>query len=387
MRLMENAEHLFTAIAEAACSRREHSFYLLHEARLRRKAQQMAEWFLPDYPARRLAYAVKANPLPRILDILLEEGVNAFDCASLQEIELVRRLDVGAEVMFNNPVKKRADIGRALRLGARHYTVQSAAELAKLRDCVGDAAIEVAVRLAVPNPHAAINLSEKFGAPAAQFRDLLAHVAGQSATAPGLCFHVGSQCRDARAYVEAIAAAVAAAGGVELAFANLGGGLPVAYTPDEGYRLDDFFAAINGAVREHLLPRLAEGGKIYIEPGRALVADAVYLAAPVLGVERRDGRFVYIDEGIWSSFINVALFGWPFRFDVVGRDMRPLAREREPAVLFGRTCDSTDRIGTVELPRDLAEGDILVFHDFGAYRGALATSFNGFDAPRYVSLS
>lgn len=386
MRTIECDHSVADAIAETARSRPEQSFYLLHEARLRAKARLLADLFMPGYGNTRIAYAVKANPLPRIIDILLEEGITAFDCASLKEIELVRQLDVSAEVLFNNPIKKRGDIHRAQRLGVRHYTVQSPPEMAKLRECLGNSPAEVAVRLAVGNPHAVIDLSEKFGAPPEDFRRLLAEVAGDAAVEPGLSFHVGSQCRDLRAFAEAARLAGDLADGMALAFANLGGGLPVNYAADDRYRLEEYFAAINRAVTDHLLPRLRAGGKVIIEPGRALVADAVYLAVPVLGVERRERRCVYIDDGIWTSFINVALFRWPFRFDVIGRDRRPLASEAAPAVLYGRTCDSTDRIGEVALPCDIGEGDILVFHDFGAYRGALATSFNGFEPPRYVSL-
>lgn len=388
MRTFECDTGIIEAIAETARSRPEQSFYLLHEARLRAKARLLVDLFLPGYEQGRVAYAVKANPTPRILDILLEEGITAFDCASLREIELVRQLDVAAEIFFNNPIKKRGDIRRAHRLGVRHYTVQSTSEFAKLRDCVGDAPTEVAVRLAVANPHAVIDLSEKFGAPPARFRSLLAEVAAHAPAAAGLSFHVGSQCRDLRAFADAARLAGELADGVSvpLAFANVGGGLPVNYAPDDRYRIEDYFAAINRAVADHLLPRLRDGGKVIVEPGRALVADSVYLAVPVLGVEGRARRRVYIDDGIWTSFINVALFRWPFRFDVVGRDLRPLREETAPAVLYGRTCDSTDRIGEVGLPEDLAEGDLIVFHDFGAYRGALATSFNGFEPPRYVSL-
>ncbi len=48
-----------------------------------------AQWFQDNLKAD-VFYAVKANPSRWIIEVLVENGVNAFDVASLAEIELVR---------------------------------------------------------------------------------------------------------------------------------------------------------------------------------------------------------------------------------------------------------------------------------------------------------
>src|SRR5690242_11806851 len=58
-------------------------------------------------------YAVKCNPEPRVLRAVWAGGVRHFDCASLPEIALVRRLLPQAQVHFMHPVKARHAIHAA----------------------------------------------------------------------------------------------------------------------------------------------------------------------------------------------------------------------------------------------------------------------------------
>ena len=58
--------------------------------------------FLQGFPGRVL-YAVKANPEPQVLDLLVEAGVRHFDCASLPEIELMQRVyDAIEDIALND---------------------------------------------------------------------------------------------------------------------------------------------------------------------------------------------------------------------------------------------------------------------------------------------
>src|SRR5260370_36378643 len=58
-------------------------------------------------------YAVKCNPEPRVLRAVWAGGVRHFDCASLPEVALVRRVLPEAAVHFMHPVKGRAAIHAA----------------------------------------------------------------------------------------------------------------------------------------------------------------------------------------------------------------------------------------------------------------------------------
>src|SRR3982074_1117904 len=71
-------------------------------------SQRFVEAFPGD-----VLYAVKCNPEPRVLRAVWAGGVRHFDCASLPEITLVRRVLPEAAVHFMHPVKARAAIHAA----------------------------------------------------------------------------------------------------------------------------------------------------------------------------------------------------------------------------------------------------------------------------------
>src|ERR1044071_122158 len=78
-------------------------------------------------------YAVKCNPEPRVLRAVWTGGVRHFDCASLPEIALVRRLLPRAEVHFMHPVKSRPAIHAAFhQYGVVDFAFDSEDELEKI---------------------------------------------------------------------------------------------------------------------------------------------------------------------------------------------------------------------------------------------------------------
>ena len=59
-----------------------------------------AQWFQDNLKAD-VFYAVKANPSRWVIETLVEQGVNAFDVASLAEIELVRSVSPNARLAYH----------------------------------------------------------------------------------------------------------------------------------------------------------------------------------------------------------------------------------------------------------------------------------------------
>ena len=78
-------------------------------------------------------YAVKCNPEPAVLRAVWAGGVRHFDCASIAEVSLVRRLLPGAAIHFMHPVKSRAAIREAWILhGVRDFVFDMQDELSKI---------------------------------------------------------------------------------------------------------------------------------------------------------------------------------------------------------------------------------------------------------------
>ncbi|HZU88520.1 MAG TPA: type III PLP-dependent enzyme [Stellaceae bacterium] len=339
-----------------------------------------ARRFVESFPGDVL-YAVKCNPEPRVLRAVWVGGVRHFDCASLAEVALVRKLLPQAEIHFMHPVKGRPAIREAFgRYGVSDFALDSPEELAKILQetvplgLVGDPpSLGLFVRIAVPRGGAVYDLSGKFGVPPEEAAELLRRARPHAARL-GVSFHVGSQCLDPQAYDRALglAAEAVARSGVAVDIVDVGGGFPVSYPDLVPPPLADFIVAIAAG-----LARFPQPVRLWAEPGRALVAGGGSL---VVQVQHRRGEGLYVNDGIYGSLSDAGALG--FRFPA--RRIRPGEPEHEPAEsadfeLFGPTCDSADHMrGPFRLPQDMREGDWVELGQLGAYGACLRTGFNGF---------
>jgi ornithine decarboxylase len=336
--------------------------------------QETARRFLTGFPGL-VTYAVKSNPDEMVIQNLDAAGIRGYDVASIHEIELIRRLAPGAAMHYNNPVRSRAEIARAVQLGVRSYSVDSRSELAKLVEIVPAEDAEISVRFKLPVNGAAYNFGAKFGATAELAAELLREVARAGFT-PSLTFHPGTQCTDPMAWDAYIrtAAEIAREAGVRIARLNVGGGFPAHRLSDLAPELEAIFALIDQVTGEAFG---ADRPALVCEPGRGLVAEAFSLATRVRSV--RDEAHVFLNDGVYGGLSELPLIGLIDRVEVVDLDTRPRAGAPVPRIIFGPTCDSVDRLpGELPLPSDIEEGDYVIFHGLGAYSTATNTRFNGF---------
>ena len=362
----------------------------LRPATITAAARRFADGFPGD-----VLYAVKCNPEPRVLRAVWAGGVRHFDCASLPEIALVRRVlpgeVTGAQVHFMHPVKARHAIHATFTEHAvTDFAFDSADELEKiLQETVpvglvgAPPTLGLFVRLAVAQG-GAYDLSGKFGVSPGEAGELL-RAARPHAARLGIAFHVGSQCLDPGAYTHALAlAAEAVAGsGVAVDIVDVGGGFPVSYPDTVPPPLDDYLAAIGSAAAAHF----GDAVRLWAEPGRALVAGG---GSVVVQVELRRGDALYINDGVYGSLSDAGRPGFRFparRIPVDGAAEDVLAPLRE-YTLFGPTCDSADQMrGPFLLPADIDEGDWIELGQLGAYGACLRTRFNGFDSALTVEVA
>lgn len=334
-------------------------------------------------------YAVKCNPEPTVLRALWEGGIRHFDCASISEVQLVRRLFPGADIHFMHPVKARSAIREAwTQHGVRDFVLDSEGELTKIIAELGQ--LEVAgeetkpglfVRLGLPETGASINLSKKFGATFDAAVCLL-RAARPVAGRLGVAFHVGSQCLDPKAWGDAIVLAgeVIRAAGVPVDVLDIGGGFPVAYPDMDPPPLSAFMAEIDAAYAALRMPEL----KLWAEPGRALVGGG---SSVVVQVQMRRGNMLYINDGVYGALADAGALRCRFP-TLLLRAGRSQGGPDEAFGFFGPSCDSLDVMnGPFMLPDDVAEGDWIEVGQLGAYGTCLRTAFNGFDRAGLVEVS
>src|ERR1700730_18395744 len=117
--------------------------------------------FAKALPDTRVFYAVKANPAPEILKLLVELG-SSFDVASIPETEAVLAAGAAPErISYGNTIKKEREIAAAFRLGGPLFAVDCEAEVEKIGRAAPGA--RVICRIHCDGTGAEWPLSRKFG--------------------------------------------------------------------------------------------------------------------------------------------------------------------------------------------------------------------------------
>jgi ornithine decarboxylase len=355
--------------------------YVLHPA----KFAVAAKRFLDSFPGDTL-FAIKANPHPHVLDLVYGSGVRHFDTASLPEVELVKSRFPDAVCHFMAPVRAVGAAKAAFsKYGVTDYVVDCDYELEKLLGEVGDAKkLRIFVRISTPLGGALLELSSKFGTTPDDGARLLKRVA-ESGAAPGITFHVGSQCLSPFSYAQAIEMArrTADLAGVQLAALDVGGGFPGPYNNNDVPPYHWYFDTIREA--------LATFGRpipVICEPGRALIAEGMSLITQVI---LRKDKSLYMNDGVYGSFDELTLPGWTgdYAHRVFSVDAKGMVSEKPAGQsafrVYGPTCDSLDVLPRpLALPDNIGPGDFVVFESIGAYSVAVRTNFNGFFPDNWV---
>src|SRR5215831_6349042 len=264
-----------------------------------------------------VAYALKANALPALLEVLAAEGLGA-DAASLGELERAAAsgFDAGRRVLNGNG-KTTEELEWAAREGVHSLNADHLGELDPLERAAAASGRNVTVALRVNpgiatpgHPYVATGDEEaKFGISAdAALEAVAARARWPHLRVTGIHVHVGSQILDpeplrraARFALEL--AAEAERRGTPLELLNLGGGFGVDYAdPAREFPLEPFAREVAALFQGRRL-------RLVLEPGRWLVAPVGVLAAEVLWVKERDRRrFVVLAAGM-NDFLRTALYG------------------------------------------------------------------------------
>jgi ornithine decarboxylase len=334
-----------------------------------------ARWFQDKFKGD-VYYAVKANPSPWVIRTLTENGVTAFDVASIPEIELVAEHAPGGRLAFMHPVKSRAAIACAYaEHGVRTFAIDTLEELDKILEATGGAKdLNLIVRVAVEASGAAYSLAGKFGVEPRDAAPLLLAARRATQELMGVSFHVGSQCMRPSAFQAAMAQISRALvrAGVLADVVDVGGGFPSVYPGMIPPDLSEYLGAIERGFAEMMVHETTE---LWCEPGRALVAEG---ASVLTRVELKKGDALYLNDGAYGSLFDAAHSKWPFPVKLHRPD-GDASEVLKPFRFYGPTCDSVDVMpGPFWLPEDVREGDYVEVGMLGAYGSALATRFNGF---------
>ena len=330
-----------------------------------------------------VCYAVKANSALAVLKLLADRGAG-FDIVSGGELDRVLAAAPGAvgRVVFSGVGKTAAEIDLALRAGILEFNVESEAELALLarRAAKLKATARFALRVnpdvfADTHPYISTGLREhKFGIDIRQALRIYKSVAGNRwLEAHGVSVHIGSQIRSAAPFGAAMARVNKLVGdlrreGIVLKSIDAGGGLGIDYHGgafDAAAKVREYAGAIGDALAGF-------EGRLLLEPGRFLVAQAGALVARVLQVKRNGKKTFVITDAAMNDLIRPALY--QAHHDIV--PVRRRAGRPRTVDVVGPVCETGDFFARDRKLALVEPGDLVALLDAGAYGMAQSSNYN-----------
>jgi len=320
----------------------------------------------------KLWFAVKANPLSKIIQTLDSEGFD-FDVASSGELAQVLAQGVSpARVLNTGPAKSKKQLKAFVKQGVRTFVVESLNQLNWLNEVVVEQesktrpTVLLRVQLQWPdgekNPLGGNSLTP-FGLSVDEWQ----RVQISDYPALNICglhiFQWGNMLSNEKMYslwgqMVAPLTQLAADIGMELKVLDLGGGLGIDYL-DDGHQLSW------QQIITDLADIKAQAGvdELWLELGRFAVAECGYYVVPV--VDRKvnyDQEQLVLAAGI-NHIIRPAITDQPFPVTL----LRQSNDQKQNFDIHGPLCTSMDKLGHLSLPKDVDVGDKLVFGYCGAY--------------------
>ena len=360
-------------------------FYVYDRKLMSQRVAQVRDALPSDV---RLHYAMKANPMPAVVQHL-SQLVDGIDVASAREMGVA--LDTGtapSHISFAGPGKGRSELVSALAAGIL-INVESPRELSLIGTLARELGVTARVAIRV-NPDFELKSSgmkmsggpKQFGIDAETIADILPAIV---APLQFEGFHIfsGSQNLRAESISEAQTQAIALA--IELAkyapapvrTLNIGGGFGIPYFPGEApldlRAVGQNLAQLMPTVRDHF-----PDTEIVVELGRYLVGEAGLYVCRVLDRKMSRGQaFLVTNGGLHHHLAASGNFGQVLRKNypvVVATRMNEDVREI--ASVVGPLCTPLDVLAErMELAR-ADVGDLIAVYQSGAY--GLSASPTGF---------
>jgi ornithine decarboxylase len=341
------------------------------------------QYFKNNFPGKVL-YAVKTNPNQDVLKHIISNDIINFDTASINEIQLIRKLKPDAHIYFMHTVKSRNDISEAyFNLGIRDFALDTKDELIKILESTNYAKdLTLYVRISISNEHAEIDLSRKFGAQTNEALGLV-RLCKEHANKIGISFHVGSQCMHKISFSKAIKEVGNIIKKTKIIpdIINVGGGFPSIYPDLKPEPLENYLSEIKESIVNLNLPFIPE---LICEPGRALVAES---GSTIVKVNLRKKNKLYINDGTYGTLFDAGVpnFILPSKIILNGKNQ---SKKLTAFNFYGPTCDSMDFMkGPFLLPNNIKEGDYIELGQLGAYGLTFRTRFNGFYSDKIFELA
>ncbi|MDA1084847.1 MAG: diaminopimelate decarboxylase [Bacteroidetes bacterium] len=334
-------------------------------------------------PQLRVNYAVKALSNLSVLKWMHQLGAG-LDTVSIQEVQLGLAAGVApSEIIYTPNGVSLSEIEEVAQMG-----VQINIDNLDVLEQFGTAHPTVPVCIRI-NPHIMAggnanisvgHIDSKFGISIHQMPHLLRIAENTGMRINGVHMHTGSDILDIEVFLHAAEILFDTARHfADLEFLDFGSGFKVPYKQgDNETNIEELGEKLS--VRFNAF--CAEYGKelvLAFEPGKFLVSQAGYFLTQVNSVKQTTSTvFAQVNSG-FNHLIRPMLYGAQHSIENISN---PEGRERFYSVV-GYICE-TDTFANNRKITEISDGDVLCFHNAGAYCFSMASNYNSRYRPAEV---
>ncbi len=335
-------------------------------------------------------FAVKALPNPDIMAIMNEMGFG-FDCSSIPELVLSRRLGVtGEKIIFTSNNTTDEDFKVAFSDGGCILNLDDISLISRLPSIP-----DLICFRYNPGPRRTGNdiignpVEAKYGVSHDQIVEAYRKMAELGSTRFGLHTMLASNELNYSYIVETTRMLLELIQWIEkelhikFEFINIGGGMGIPYRPEEApldlAQMSKEIIALFAAFRSengHVPKLFMESGRYMTGPHGVLVTRAI---------NRKDIYRNYIGvDACMSALMRPGMYGAYHHIDVLGKD--PANWPTQKVDVVGSLCENIDKFAVQrELP-EIEADDILIIQDTGAHGHAMGFNYNAKLRPQELLL-
>lgn len=356
--------------------------YVYHAEKIEQQYQNLLAQF--ESTQTNFFYACKALTNVHILKVIKEMGCN-IDCSSINEVKLA--LHVGFlphHILYTSNSVDFDEISTAVELGV-NVNIDSLSNLEKFGQKFGGTkSIGVRIR---PDVMAGGNLKistghikSKFGIPLTQLDALKSLQEKYKIHIRTLHIHTGSEIKDVAVFMksaEVFDTLLPHFPSVEVL--DFGGGFKVPYAPGEqGTDMALLGAEVNKVMKQ-LSEKFGRNFTAWFEPGKYMVSEAGFFIAKV-NVLKTSGEVIFagLNTGL-NHLIRPMFYDAYHHIDNISSPENPM---KQYAVV-GNICETDTFAWDRSIP-EIAEGDLLIFYNAGAYGYEMASNYNARFKPAQV---
>ncbi len=375
--------------------------YVFDENTIRDHCRKFKESLAEFYDGKGgVAYASKAFCCLEMYRILKEEGMMA-DVTSAGEIYTAIKAGFPAKkIFFHGNNKTRSEIVYALKNGVGRFVADNIEEIHRINRVAGEHGVKANVLLRIKpgidaHTHDFIKtgqIDSKFGFGLETGEAIAAAkitAESEHLNLVGIHCHIGSQifetdpfCLAAKVMIGFVAQLKNELG-VEISELNLGGGFGIRYTEtDSPKAYKEYMRVVSGELKAACEELGVQLPKVYLEPGRSIIAPAGHTLYTVGSVKEIPNirNYIAVDGGIGDN-PRYALYQASYEVLIANKANQP---KDYVATVAGRFCESGDLIQEHTKIQKPESGDVMAVLCTGAYNYSMASNYNRVPRPAAI---